>query len=103
MLLVYWQAGQFSAKPAEKLQRQLLTLVEKLIGTLARSHFNPWGRKWLEAYFEFAYLFCYPLIPAGVLALYFTGMRFQLEQSLVAIITLQMRYWGRPSRALFLL
>jgi membrane-associated phospholipid phosphatase len=80
MLMVYWQAGQFSAKPAEKLERHLLTLDEKLLGTLARSHYNPWGRKWLEAYLEFAYLFCYPLIPAGILVLYLTGMRHQVDE-----------------------
>jgi hypothetical protein len=79
MLMVYWQVGQFSAKRAEKLERQLLTLDEKLLGTLARSHYSPWGRKWLEAYLEFAYLFCYPLIPAGVLVLYLTGMRHQVN------------------------
>jgi membrane-associated phospholipid phosphatase len=80
LLMVYWQAGQFSTEPAERLQRQLLVLDERLLGALVRSRCNPLRQKWLDAYFEFSYLFCYPLIPAGVFALYFMEMRLQVDK-----------------------
>ncbi len=33
------------------------------------------GAPWLEHYLEFAYLLCYPLVPLGVAAIYFTAPR----------------------------
>lgn len=72
-LVAYWQAGQFFTRANEKAQRALVRFDESLFRFL-RSRFGP-GAGWASAYFEFAYLFCYPMVLLGVGALYLMGLR----------------------------
>ena len=70
LLVVYWQAGQFFVQPSEGLQSRLLRLDRKLVGPLLRWLGGGPARAWIAAYLELAYLFCYPLVPLGLAALY---------------------------------
>ena len=69
MLLAYWQAGQFFVAPDLKLQARLEELDRRWLGTLVA---HPW-RGGLGQYLEFAYLFCYPVVPLALAALYLGG------------------------------
>jgi membrane-associated phospholipid phosphatase len=73
MLVPYWQAGQFFLGPNEKMQNWLLEidgwlfrLFPPLIGASGR---------YARVTMEWAYMFCYPLVPAGLAVLYAAGMR----------------------------
>jgi membrane-associated phospholipid phosphatase len=70
MLMAYWQAGQFFERPSPRLQTLLEDLDRRWLGSFAE---NP-PRGWLGAYLEFAYLFCYPVVPLALGTLYFGGL-----------------------------
>lgn len=72
MLVPYWQTGQFFLRPNEKIQKRLAEIDRHLLrfapemtslGRLARLAL------------EWAYMFCYPLVPLGLGVLYAAGMR----------------------------
>lgn len=69
MLLAYWQAGQYFVAPDAKLQARLEEFDRRWLGALVA---RPW-RGGLGQYLEFAYLFCYPVVPLALAALYATG------------------------------
>ncbi len=70
LLMIYWQAGQFFVRPREDLQSRLLQLDRRLLVPVL--HWLARGRAgaWFVTYLEFAYLFCYLLVPSGLGALY---------------------------------
>jgi PAP2 superfamily len=70
LLMVYWQAGQFFVRIDEWAQTRLERLDRALVAPALRwlSKSSP-GRVALT-YFELAYLFCYPLVPFALAALY---------------------------------
>lgn len=70
MLLAYWQAGQFFVEPNAKLQARLEEFDRRWLGALVA---HPW-KGWLGDYLEFAYLFCYPVVPLALAALYVSGL-----------------------------
>jgi hypothetical protein len=70
LLFVYWQAGQFFVRVDHWAQRLLLRVDEDIVlPALARVARRPGGRPLLQ-YLEFAYLFCYPMVPFALAALY---------------------------------
>ncbi len=69
--LAYFQTGQFLLPLNEKFQSSLESFDRRLAFALPPP---------LMCAFEVAYLFCYPLVPAGLVALYLMGMdRFAAE------------------------
>ncbi len=70
LLMVYWQAGQFftriDAKVQSRFERLDRRLVTPVLGWCVR---RPAGRAAL-AWLELAYLFCYPMVPFALAALY---------------------------------
>jgi hypothetical protein len=70
MLMAYWQAGQFFVQPSSRLQTLLEDLDRRWLGSLV---VNP-PRGWLGAYLEFAYLFCYPVVPLALATMCFAGL-----------------------------
>jgi membrane-associated phospholipid phosphatase len=72
-LVPYWQTGQFFQGPNRKLEQRLLAFDRWLIPRIA--HSSGTSRSALGLALEVAYLFCYPLVPLGLLALYVAGRR----------------------------
>src|SRR4051794_26988698 len=74
MLLVYWQAGQFFVRVQEDFQHSLARLDERLVAPALLAIARRCSGRWLLGYLECAYLFCYPMIPLSVSALYLMRM-----------------------------
>jgi membrane-associated phospholipid phosphatase len=72
-LIPYWQTGQFFLGPNLRIQEQLLAFDRWLLPGIA----NKSGTERTPAGFllEIAYLFCYPLLPLGLGAMYAAGLR----------------------------
>ncbi|MCI0665057.1 MAG: phosphatase PAP2 family protein, partial [Acidobacteria bacterium] len=76
MLFVYWQSGRFFVRPNEWIQEFLLQLDEKYLGPVLRREPGKSIPSWLANYLELAYLFCYPLVPLGIVVLYLSGKKY---------------------------
>jgi hypothetical protein len=74
MVMAYRQAGFFFQKPRLGFQAWLQRVDAMLFKTLRR--IQPGGRIGgaISVYFELVYFLCYPLVPGGLLALYFHGL-----------------------------
>src|SRR3984885_10079554 len=72
-LVPYWQTGQFFQTPNHRIEERLLAfdrwLMPRTAGTSGTS------RTGLGLILEIAYLFCYPLVPLGLVSLYAAGQR----------------------------
>jgi hypothetical protein len=79
MMFVYWQSGRFHLRPNEWIQKVLLSLDEKLIGSVLRRQADRRTHSWLAGSLEFAYLMCYPLVPLGVGVLYAVGAQDRVD------------------------
>ena len=86
MMFVYWQTGQFFLRRNEALEARLMALDDRILGTLFGRRTNPSLGKAAANVFEFAYLFCYPLIPLGMLALYLLGLRVHADEYWAAVL-----------------
>jgi membrane-associated phospholipid phosphatase len=78
MPIAYWQAGAFFTNPNERLQGRLEAFDRRFI-----PNFFLYAQRRapvMEAIFESCYVLCYPLIPAGITALYLGGLAFYSEQ-----------------------
>ena len=75
MLFVYWQSGRFFVRPNEWIQELLLQLDEKYLGAVLRREPGKSIPSWLAKYLELSYLFCYPLVPLGIVVLYLSGKK----------------------------
>ena len=69
--LAYFQTGQFVLPLHERFQSKLESLDKRWIVSL---------RGPIMFVFELAYLFCYPLVPCGLIALYLSGMGLFAEE-----------------------
>ena len=72
-LIPYWQTGQFFVRPNAAIERRLLAIDERLLPGIANKAGT--DRTGVGLFLETAYLFCYPLVPLGLLAVYVTGLR----------------------------
>ena len=72
-LVPYWQAGQFFRGPNHHIEERLLALDQWLLPQAAGT--SGTSRTALGFSLEVAYLFCYPLVPLGLFALYAAGQR----------------------------
>ncbi len=86
LLMIYWQAGQFFVQPNEGFQSRLLQLDRKLVAPallwLARGR----AGAWIVTYLEFAYLFCYLLVPSGLGALYVSHLGAYADRFWAAVL-----------------
>ncbi len=73
LLVPYWQTGQFFLKPNARIEEWLLAFDRWLWAPLASA--SGTERTGIGLSLEVAYLFCYPLVPLGLLTLYITGER----------------------------
>jgi hypothetical protein len=72
-LVPYWQTGQFFQGPNHRIEELLMAFDHWLMPKAAAT--SGTRRSGLGMVLEVAYLFCYPLVPLGLLALYVTGQR----------------------------
>jgi membrane-associated phospholipid phosphatase len=72
-LVPYWQAGQFFLRPNLKFQDRLLAFDRRLLPAIAAT--SGTEQTSLGFLLEIAYLFCYPLVPLGLAAVYIAGLR----------------------------
>jgi membrane-associated phospholipid phosphatase len=94
-LVPYWQTGQFFQAPNQRIEQRLLAfdrwLMPRTAGTSGTS------RTGLGLALEIAYLFCYPLVPLGLLALYAAGQRSHVASFwLVVLIATYLCYAITP-------
>lgn len=73
MLVPYWQTGQMFMGPNEKIQSQLLQM-DRSLANLLPQILRMSGR-YARQSMEWAYMFCYPLVPLGLAVLYAAGLR----------------------------
>ncbi len=72
-LVPYWQTGQFFQGPNHHIEERLLAFDRWLMPQTAAT--SGTSRTGLGLALEVAYLFCYPLVPLGLAALYVAGQR----------------------------
>jgi len=72
-LVPYWQTGQFFQGPNHRIEQRLLAFDRWLMPQTAGT--SGTARTGLGLVLEVAYLFCYPLVPLGLLVLYAGGQR----------------------------
>jgi hypothetical protein len=70
--LAYWQTGQFVLPIHKSLQSKLEAFDRKYLRPGVPPPVSPDSP--LMSLFELAYLFCYPLVPLGLVALYISGI-----------------------------
>jgi len=94
-LVPYWQTGQFFQGPNRKIEQRLLAFDRWLIPRIAHSAGT--SRNPLGLALEIAYLFCYPLVPLGLLALYVARRRGHVADFwLVVLIATYLCYAMTP-------
>jgi membrane-associated phospholipid phosphatase len=69
----YWQTGQFFLAPNKHVEERLMAFDRWLLPRTAATSGTP--RTGFGMMLEVAYLFCYPLVPLGLLALYLAHQR----------------------------
>ena len=72
-LVPYWQTGQFFQAPNHRIEEYLMDFDRWLMPRAAGT--SGTARTGFGMVLEVAYLFCYPLVPLGLLALYAVGQR----------------------------
>jgi membrane-associated phospholipid phosphatase len=72
-LIPYWQTGQFFVAPNGRIQAWLAASDRWVLRIFARIGWK-FGRA-ARLSMEWAYSFCYPIVPLGLGALYFAGLR----------------------------
>jgi len=86
ILVVYWQAGRFAGSLNSRLQAWLLRFDLRRVGWLL----HWWARRargWMRGSLELAYMFCYLLVPAGVVVLYWAGQRGAIDQYWLVVLS----------------
>jgi membrane-associated phospholipid phosphatase len=71
--MAYWQTGQFMAPVNRRLQQMLAAIDRKILRAFEDISFSARLRRWLMMYLEAAYLLVYPMVPSGLVVLYFAG------------------------------
>src|SRR5262249_7412520 len=64
--MAYWQTGQFTAPLNERLQKSLAEMDRRIFGVMEGSRFLNRIQPWPSLFGEYAYIFCYPMVPSGL-------------------------------------
>lgn len=72
LLIGYWLSGQFFRGANPGVQATFRSIEQRWFPWV-QGAISSQPRRWLSAYFEASYVWCYALIPAGVLVLHATG------------------------------
>src|ERR1700733_8698878 len=94
-LVPYWQTGQFFQGPNHRIEERLLAFDRWLMPRAART--SGTSRTGFGLILELSYLFCYPLVPLGLLALYAAGQRDHVSSFwLVVLVATYLCYAMAP-------
>ncbi len=85
LLFVYWQAGTLFVQPNLRVQRALEEFDRPVVRWVARLRTARWGRLLLR-YLELSYMLCYAVVPFGLGALYWAGLRYHAEEYWVVVL-----------------
>jgi membrane-associated phospholipid phosphatase len=106
LLLGYWLSGLFFVAADRQIERLLLAGDERVFAAGLERFVRRAPRVVLE-YFELTYLFCYPLVPAGLAVLYLSGMPEEANRFWTIVLLATFLAYGalpwmptRPPRAL---
>ena len=80
MLLAYWQSGLFYLHANLKLQNGLVEFDKRVAVLIGELRLSDRTLQWLDHYLESAYLFCYPMVPLGIVILYFLKLESQVPE-----------------------
>lgn len=83
-LIPYWQTGQFFLGPNVRIQKQLLVFDRWLLRGIATK--TGTERTPVGFLLELAYLFCYPLVPLGLAAIYAVGLRSKVSSFWLVVL-----------------
>jgi membrane-associated phospholipid phosphatase len=83
-LIPYWQTGQFFMGPNVRIQKQLLVFDRWLLPGIATK--TGTERTRVGFLLELAYLFCYPLVPLGLAAIYAVGLRSKVSSFWLVVL-----------------
>jgi membrane-associated phospholipid phosphatase len=78
MAFAYWQSGCFFQKANPRLQL-IFENSDRFILKLLHVRLARWRRTWTGSVLELAYVFCYPVVPLGIAALYVFGFRHAVD------------------------
>jgi membrane-associated phospholipid phosphatase len=107
LVLGYWLPAIFVKTPDQALERALLAFDHRWFGPEGLTTFAARAPRALIELFEVAYLFCYPLVPAGFAYLYVAGPPEEIDRFWTAVLLASFSCYGllpwlptRPPRAL---
>ena len=79
MLIPYWQVGGFFVAPDHAMEERLSAFDHSVFQWLRTRPAETRIPRPIAAYLELSYLLVYPLVPLGVIVLYMTGLRTQVD------------------------
>jgi hypothetical protein len=79
LLLPYWQVGQFFTAPNPAIEERLATFDRMFFRRLGVRPASTLISSRLTSYLQLAYVMVYPLVPAGLLVLYTSGLRCKVD------------------------
>ena len=84
-LVPYWQTGQFFIQPNERIQAWLVASERRVSSVFSRIGWKvPYAA---HLSMEWAYSFCYPIVPLGLAVLYFAGVRQYADTYWLLVLT----------------
>ena len=86
ILAGYWLPALLVTRTNQSLERALLALDRRWFGRSGIAAFVERAPRAVIELLEVAYLFCYPLVPAGFAALYAAGLRDEVDRFWTAVL-----------------
>ena len=80
LLIGYWQSGQFFRGANPRVQATFRAIEQRWFPWVQRVSSSLGRRRWLTAYLEASYLWCYAVIPLGVIVLHSAGQAAMVDR-----------------------
>ena len=87
MLIPYWQVGVFFVTPDHAMEERLSAFDHDVFQWLRIRPAETRIPRSIVAYLELAYFLLYPLVPLGVVVLYRTGLRTEVDLYWVVVLS----------------
>jgi membrane-associated phospholipid phosphatase len=103
LVIGYWLPAQLVVRTNPRFERALLDLDARICGKDAMTRYAAKAPRFLIEYFELTYLFCYPIVPAGLVCLLVAGMRDRADMYWTTVLLAGFACYGLlpwlPARA----